>query len=127
GRRKFSFSRSESNCGAPGGPMWRALIEALPLAQSFLALLHPPYAMLVDQQIHAESIAEIITLTRSKRFDDWCRSLYLGPSANDVANQPQMYRHAVAYARVRPAPKGPSSSPAASFLTAIWTSPALVC
>jgi hypothetical protein len=101
GRPQFRFSRSESNSGAPGGPMWRALIEALPLAQSFLAVLHPPYGKLFDGQIYAESIAEIIRLTRSKRFDDWCRALHLECNAEDVASQPQVYRVLIAHTRAR--------------------------
>jgi hypothetical protein len=123
GESHFRFSRSESNSGGPNGPTWQALIEALPLAQSFLALCYPGYATLVDGQIHAETIAEIITLTRLKRFDgrrmvptlfdDWCRALYLEPSADDVASQPQMYRVVIAYTRARlPAPKWPSALPA---------------
>jgi hypothetical protein len=82
--------------------MWRALIEALPLAQSFLALFYPAYGMLVDGQIHAESIVETITLARLKPFEELCKTLHLGPSADDVAFQPQLYRVVVAYTRAEP-------------------------
>jgi hypothetical protein len=97
GRQQFGFSRSESNSGAPGGPMWRALIEALPLAQSFLALCYLAYGKL--GQIHAEAVAEIIVRTRSPRFKELCRTHHLDLSADDVACQPQMYRVVIADAR----------------------------
>jgi hypothetical protein len=99
GKEHFEFSRSNSNRGAPGGPMWRALIEALQLAQSFLALCCPPYAKLVDGQVHAETVAEIIVRTRSPRFKELCRTRHLDLSADDVASQPAMYRVLIADAR----------------------------
>src|SRR5262249_19489033 len=63
GRRKFRFSRSVF--GAPDGPMWRALIQALPLAQSFLARLATPPLTHPKISKHAETVAEIVSVIRS--------------------------------------------------------------
>jgi hypothetical protein len=79
GQKQFKFSRSIT--GAPTGPMWRALIEALPLAQRFLTLRYGGYGMFTIGRIStkraerrkidpgAEAIAEIITVARSKPFE----------------------------------------------------------
>jgi len=61
--RKFRWSRGED--GRPEGPMWRALIEALPLAQKFLAQRFDTLAIArhhIDR--HAETVANIVVLTR---------------------------------------------------------------
>ena len=108
--------------GKPG-PMWRALFEALPLAQSFLARRYPGYAMpavgrridtakkpsrSIDARI--ESAAELIRVFRSKAFKELCRTLQLGASAADVAANPATFRLAVAYARQTPKRRLPTAA-----------------
>jgi hypothetical protein len=90
----FKFSRPAGG-GAPGGPMWRALNEALPIAQQFLALRFWTPIPNCD----AEAIAEIAKLTRSKRFEKWCQRLWLGAKSDDVACSAAVFRLAVTYAR----------------------------
>jgi hypothetical protein len=103
GRVGFRFSRTSET---PSGPMWRALIEALPLAQSFLAnrFGHPAMARNTTKKldrgkIHVEAIAEIVRVARSEPFMDLCRLIGLGPMSEDVARSPAMFRITIAYAR----------------------------
>jgi hypothetical protein len=81
-RAQFRFRRPMGG-GAPGGPMWRALIESLPL--KFRA--------------HTETIAEIVAAARSKNFAGWCQKLGLGPSSADVTAHPATFRSAISLAR----------------------------
>jgi hypothetical protein len=104
GRHRFGFSRIG---GAFGGPMWRALIEALRLAQSFLAYRFTPAPGRIstkerDPRIdsHLEAIAEVVRATRSKRFSKFCQ-LQGGfeLTSEGVARSPSMFRLAIAYTR----------------------------
>jgi hypothetical protein len=98
GGLRFPFSR---------GPMWRALIEALPLAQSFLAYRFGMPATgrtgttRRDLRVssHLEGIAEVIRATRSTTFNNLCKMLELVPSSDDVAAKPSEFRVVIAYAR----------------------------
>jgi hypothetical protein len=98
---KFTFARSFSGNNKPYGPMWTALLEALPLARSFLTLRYPEYGTTrrAEIDLHTESIAEIVTLTNSKTFGDLCRNIPLGPGSVDVAASPAAFRVAIADAR----------------------------
>jgi hypothetical protein len=105
-RSSFRFSRVN---GAYTGPMWRALIEALQLAQPYLAYRFGTPALgrvstkRHDHRVssHLDAIAEIVRVIRSKQFHDLCVRFGLGPSADDVANNPSMFRVVIAYARSR--------------------------
>ena len=88
GRARFEFMRPMGG-GAPGGPMWRALIEALP----------PEF------KEHAETIAEIVTATRSPKFVKWCREFGLKQASSDVAEHPAMFRRVISLARRSRPPK----------------------
>src|SRR5262249_28646997 len=67
GRPKFRTSRPPDG-GAPGGPMWRALTEALPLAMShFRRLRGEPAITSSDILRHAETILETVKVIGSKR------------------------------------------------------------
>ena len=102
----FRFSRVN---GSYTGPMWRALIEALQLAQPYLAYRFGTPALgrvstkRHDHRVssHLDAIAEIVRVIRSKQFHDLCVRFGLGPSADDVANNPSMFRVVIAYARSR--------------------------
>ena len=77
-RRPFRFSRPGDG-DAPGGPMWRALIAALEIAQSHLMRVEDPTAQASTQgSSHAEAIAAIVKTTRTKRFAEKCRWLGIG-------------------------------------------------
>jgi hypothetical protein len=97
----FTFSRP-MNGGPPRGPMWRALMAALPLAERYLAWLDGQFAREPRKfSQHAETIAEILSAScrRSKRFAEFCSQHLLGPCPNDVAEHPAMFRAAVLHAR----------------------------
>jgi hypothetical protein len=81
GKVQFNFRRPMGG-GAPGGPMWRALLEVLP-----------------EFKEHAESIAEIVTVTRSRKFSESCRKFDLKPASSDVADHPAAFRAAISLAR----------------------------
>jgi hypothetical protein len=84
--------------GAPGGPMWRALMAGLPLAQSFLACIDGSQCK--PQGIsNAETIVDILKTARSKKFEACCRKLAIGSHAEDVAEHPATFRLALARAR----------------------------
>jgi len=82
GKAKFKFRRPMGG-GAPGGPMWRALVEVLP----------PEF------KTHAETIAEIVVVTRSPQFLEWCRKLGLELASCHVAKHPATFRIAISRAR----------------------------
>lgn len=82
GQLKFKFRRPMRG-GAPGGPMWRALLETLP--RGF--------------KEHAESIADVIVASRTPTFIRWCREFALGLTSTDVAEDPPMFRVAISLAR----------------------------
>jgi hypothetical protein len=91
GKERFPFGR---------GPMWRALIEALPIAQLFLARRYRTHALTRDEiDAAAESIAEKVTLARSKEFAHWSQEFGLGFGSHDVANAAVSFRAAMMYAR----------------------------
>jgi hypothetical protein len=118
GRSEFPrLNTSHSSAtGRLSSPMWRALDEALRLAQSFLRRRYPGYgAPTIDRRIdtakkrgvyridkHIEGAAELVRIVRSKSFDELCRKRALGPSADDVAASPATFRLAIAEARKSP-------------------------
>jgi hypothetical protein len=118
GRREFPrLSTSHPSATRKlSSPMWRALNEALPLAQSFLRRRYPGYgAPTIDRRVdaakkrgayridkHIEGAAELVRVVRSKSFDDLCRKWGLGPSADDVEASPATFRLAIAEARKSP-------------------------
>jgi hypothetical protein len=121
GKKQFQFSRYYG-CRL-GGPMWRALIEMLAFAVANSR--RTAFAFGVSQVFggpitldelskgideitkaakdglskHSETIAEIVTAVRSKRFKAACRNLGLGPTADDVLAHPATFRSAVSWAR----------------------------
>jgi hypothetical protein len=88
GNAQFKFGQPMGG-GAPGGPMWRSLIEALP----------------PETKERTETIADIVTASRSKKFAHWCQELELGRSSSDVAENPQTFRLAISLARRSRQPK----------------------
>ena len=99
GLPEFKFSRPADG-GALGGPMWQALIEALPIAQQFLARRYgTPVICRSKINDHAETIAGIVKLTRTKHFKDLCRELGLGSGCDDIAHKPSEFRLAIACTR----------------------------
>jgi hypothetical protein len=106
GQPEFKFSRTSE---ALGGTMWRALVEALPLAQNFLAIRFgtPAIGRISTKKSDrrgfgaVEAIAEIARVTRSKSFMDLCATLRLGTTADDVAWGPAYARAVIAHARSR--------------------------
>jgi hypothetical protein len=101
GELEFRFSRVS---GVLSGPMWRALIEALPLAQLFLKRRSGQLTIARDsikkpdhRKIHPESIAEIIRVARSEPFKNLSQQLGLGPAAGDIALNAAVCRIAIAY------------------------------
>ncbi|SRR6266851_3121303 len=99
GKDQFTFSRPPYG-GKPYGPMWRALIEALPIAQRFLARRYLTPALTRDEiDAAADSIAEKVTVARFKEFADWSRKFGLGPGSHDVAASPATCRAALMSAR----------------------------
>jgi hypothetical protein len=106
GKCEFEFSRTS---GTLGGPMLRALVEALPLAQNFLAIRFgmPAIGRISTKRSDrresgaVEAIAEIARVTRSKSFKDLCETLGLGTTADDVASSPAFARVVIAHARSR--------------------------
>jgi hypothetical protein len=98
GNSRFRFSRPTDG-GAPSGPMWRALMAALPLAESYLASVEglPGSPRQID--LNAETVADVATTARSKSFAKLSEQLKLGQGSNDVANQPGTFRYALSIAR----------------------------
>jgi hypothetical protein len=82
GQRQFKFRRPMGG-GAPGGPMWCALVKALPS----------------EFRNSPETIAEIITATRSKKFAKLCETLGLGPASSDIDRDPATLRLAISLTR----------------------------
>jgi hypothetical protein len=104
GKQAFKFSRPTDG-GAPYGPMWRALMLALPMARESLASGAPvsvgtaSTTASTENSDHAETVAEIVTAARSSKFTAKCCDLGLGATANDVAQHPATFRYAVMFAR----------------------------
>jgi hypothetical protein len=99
GQSRFRVTRTGGEA-TPGGPMWRALVAALPLAFSFLAdFVGAPTPRIRGR---SETILEIAKVARSQHFENWCRKLGLGRQADDVAGAPASFRLAVSLARRRP-------------------------
>jgi hypothetical protein len=98
GKPHLTISRSYEG-SPPRGPMWRALIAALPLAQTFLASGCMQVHGAQEARVHAETIADILKTARSERFKARCQDLGLSTSANDVADRPGSFRYALARAR----------------------------
>jgi hypothetical protein len=101
GTPEFMFTRP-MNGGAPRGPMWRALMAALPLAESYLLRVNGEFApRLREINVHAETIAEILVVARqsSTQFAKFCWRFKLGLRSGDVAEHPAMFRYAVSHAR----------------------------
>jgi hypothetical protein len=48
---------------------------------------------------HAQTIAGIVTLSRSRNFAQFCQAAQLGTFAADIATSPNMFRNAIKYAR----------------------------
>jgi hypothetical protein len=76
--------------------MWRALVEALRIVGVSVLPPKPPTEL---KDHHAETIAEIATAARSKKFAEWCQKFGLGPSSKDVAEKPAEFRFAISLAR----------------------------
>jgi hypothetical protein len=98
GQSQLKFSRPAEG-GLPRGPMWRALMAALPSAQSFLACLDVPGGETEPISNHAEAVAHILKAARSKEFHAYCRDLGIGSCAEDVARRPASFRLALAHAQ----------------------------
>jgi hypothetical protein len=92
-------------------PLWRVLIEVLPLAQRFLefrfgeAARRPPPKAGLKTSANAnryEAIAEILLTARSKHFEEACRKCGASAGAlpSDIASNPFSYRAAFYYARI---------------------------
>jgi len=98
GQSQLKFSRPAEG-GLPRGPMWRALMAALPLAQSFLACVDVPAGEAEPISNHSEAVAHILKTARSKEFHRCCRDWGIGSSAEDVARRPASDRLALANAK----------------------------
>ena len=100
GKPRLRFSRPFLG-GGPGGPMWRVLMTALPLAELFLARAEAVPLAGKSQEIgtHAEAVADILKTARSEKFQAYCRESGLGSGATDVAEHPSTFR--LALSRVR--------------------------
>jgi hypothetical protein len=99
GVSRFEFSRPPDG-GAPRGPMWRALMAALPVVELSLArMVGAPAPTPSEITGRAETVAEIVKAARSAKFAEWCQHFGLGPSSNDVAGQPATFRYAMSLAR----------------------------
>jgi hypothetical protein len=98
-KSRFKFSRPPEG-GPPGGPMWRALMEALPLALGSLGRVDGALPS-APQRIgnRAEAVADILIIARSKEFRARCQELGIGTSAGDVAEHPATFRLALTRAR----------------------------
>ena len=100
----------------PSGTMWQALLILFPFAQSYVAIrsgVRPIVPVIIhknagaittEQNIelalkHAAAMEQSIKLARSKTFEDWCRKLELGPTAEDVAISADTFRLVFAISR----------------------------
>lgn len=102
GHSRFKFSRPTDG-GAPTGPMWRALMIALPLAASGLASVEGLFRSASEIVWDSETVADLVTVARSKRFANLIEEWNLGLGSSDVARQPSTFRLALSVAR-RPRP-----------------------
>jgi hypothetical protein len=113
----------ETSKHIPSGTMWQALLAVFPLAQSFVAIRSgvEPIApviihkhadgITIEQNIklihkHTDAIEQNIKLARSKTFEDWCRELQLGRTAEDVATSADTFRLVFAITRKTRRDKG---------------------
>jgi hypothetical protein len=97
GKPHLRFSRPALG-GAPRGPMWRALMTALPLTHSFLHLGWraedvPAFS------IRAEAVVDILKIARSKEFKAYCRDSGIVITSNGIAEHPSAFRLGFAHAR----------------------------
>jgi hypothetical protein len=96
---RFHFSRRTGG-GPPKGPMWRTLMIALPLAETYLARIDGTIAPRPREIVaHAETISDILTTAHSKDFREYCKIQQLGVASYDVAEHPATFRYAIAHAR----------------------------
>jgi hypothetical protein len=99
GQPRLKLSRPPDG-GAPYGPMWRALMAALPLAELFLARADGNFSSKPrDRGDQQETIVDIVKTARTKEFRDYCRMQHLGPSSDDVVQHPATFRRALMLAR----------------------------
>jgi hypothetical protein len=98
GHSRFKFSRPTDG-GTPTGPGWRALMAALPLAASHLARVDSLSESSLQIAWAAETVADIVTVARSKSFAKLSKQLNLGPRSDDVADRPGTFRYAVSITR----------------------------
>jgi hypothetical protein len=97
----FKFSRPPGG-GTPHGPMWQALMAALPLAKSSLIRADgAPAPSPLEISDHAEAVASVVTTMRSPEFQACCRELGIGTTADNVAEQPGSFRYALTLARAQ--------------------------
>jgi hypothetical protein len=97
GKPHLRFSRPALG-GAPSGPMWRALMKALPLAHSFLNLGRRP------EDMHAfggrpEAVVDTLKIARSKEFKTYCRNFGIVVTSNGIAGHPSAVRLGLAHVR----------------------------
>jgi hypothetical protein len=97
GKPHLRFSRPTLG-GAPCGPMWRALMTALPLAYSFLDLGRRA------EDVHAfsaraEAVVDILKTGRSKEFKAYCRDSGIVMTSDCIAMHPSAFRLGFAHAR----------------------------
>src|SRR5689334_11686532 len=82
GKSHFKFSRPPE-AGAPYGPMWRALMAALPVAHAFLDRAEcDPRSLWGGIGNRAEAVADILIIARSREFQRCCKELDLGSKAH---------------------------------------------
>jgi hypothetical protein len=98
GQTDFKFSRPHEG-GRPTGPMWRALMAALPLAQTSLARGDAPTRTSASIGRQAEAVAYTLKIARSQKFRTHCWELGLGSDAGDVEEHPETFRLALASSR----------------------------
>jgi hypothetical protein len=101
---RFRFSRIGDKIT---GPMWRALIVGLQLAQLFLArrfgtpavgrINRTRHDLRIDSRF--EAIMEIVRATRSPTFKQLCETLKLRLTSDDIAARCNELRVTIAYAR----------------------------
>jgi hypothetical protein len=96
---RFKISRP-ANGGTPQGPMFRALMESLSVAQTFLVRAYRSTAAEI-RTISKHAVAEIVTTMRWPEFEACCRKLGIGTTAHHVAQNPESFRAALACARAQ--------------------------
>ena len=106
GRRAFGFSKSPNGNARSGptwrpyGPMWRALIAAMPLALGFLARRYGTPAIDANSiGNHAYTMAAIIRLAQTRHFVKLCHQAGLGEKSADIECNPATFRYILMCAR----------------------------